>query len=373
MRVERAALDDLAGVHHGAAVAELGHDRQVVRDEDEREAEVPAEPVEQLQDLRLHHHVERRRGLVGDQHLRVAGERHRDRRPLAHPARELVRDSARPGPPGCRPPRAARPSEPGLPPPWRVSWSSIASTICVADRAHGVERVHRTLEDDRDVHPAVRPHRLLAAGEDVILPRAGRAPETLAFGGSRPIIASAVVVLPQPDSPTSPRRSPGSSERFDALHGVQLAAAVEVEPDVQVLDLAAAARSQRVLPAADERTQPERARRQVRDAQPRVERVLERAADEAAGEDEERDQHARRDDRPPRSGGDRRPLERVLDDAAERDARSDRPGRGTPAQSRRRSRRRWSGRCSRSAAARPAAGRAGARSACGRPRAPGLA
>ena len=86
MAVERPALDDLTGIHHGAAVAELGHDRQVVRDEDEREAEVPAKRVEELQDLRLHHHVERRRGLVGDQHVRVAGQRHRDGRPLAHSA-----------------------------------------------------------------------------------------------------------------------------------------------------------------------------------------------------------------------------------------------------------------------------------------------
>ncbi len=47
------------------------------------------------QDLRLHHHVERGRRLVGEQHLRVAGERHRDRRALAHAAGELVRDSGR--------------------------------------------------------------------------------------------------------------------------------------------------------------------------------------------------------------------------------------------------------------------------------------
>src|ERR671936_295853 len=37
----------------------------------------------------------------------------------------------------------------------------------MTDRAHRVQSVHRPLEDDRDVHPAVRPHRLLATGEDV--------------------------------------------------------------------------------------------------------------------------------------------------------------------------------------------------------------
>ena len=39
-RVGRAPLDDLARIHDGRALADLGHDRQVVRDEDEREAEV---------------------------------------------------------------------------------------------------------------------------------------------------------------------------------------------------------------------------------------------------------------------------------------------------------------------------------------------
>src|SRR5690349_16888437 len=37
----------------------------------------------------------------------------------------------------------------------------------VADPAHRVQRVHRTLEDDRDVDPAMWPNRRLAAGEDV--------------------------------------------------------------------------------------------------------------------------------------------------------------------------------------------------------------
>ncbi len=43
------------------------------------------------QDLRLHHHVERRGGLVGDHQRRVACERHRDHHALLLAARELVR------------------------------------------------------------------------------------------------------------------------------------------------------------------------------------------------------------------------------------------------------------------------------------------
>ena len=47
--------------------------------------------LQQLEDLRLDRHVERGRRLVGDQELRLAGQRHRDHRALPHPAGELVR------------------------------------------------------------------------------------------------------------------------------------------------------------------------------------------------------------------------------------------------------------------------------------------
>ncbi len=54
------------------------------------------ERLQQLQDLRLHHHVQRRRRLVGDHQLRIARERHRDHHALLLPAGELVREVARP-------------------------------------------------------------------------------------------------------------------------------------------------------------------------------------------------------------------------------------------------------------------------------------
>ena len=47
--------------------------------------------LEQLEDLRLDGHVERGGRLVGDQQPRLAGQRHRDQRPLPHAAGELVR------------------------------------------------------------------------------------------------------------------------------------------------------------------------------------------------------------------------------------------------------------------------------------------
>ena len=104
-----ALLGDPPRVHDQGLVARLGDHRQVVGDQDQRQPEVPAQLLEQLQDLRLDHDVERGRRLVADHDRRVAGERHRDHRALAHPAGQLVRVGVAPASSGSRRGRAARP------------------------------------------------------------------------------------------------------------------------------------------------------------------------------------------------------------------------------------------------------------------------
>ena len=90
--VAAARLDDAARVEHGDPVGDRREDAEVVRDEDDREARLAPEPVEQADDPGLDGDVERGRRLVGDEQPRPAGERDGDRDPLAHPARELVRE-----------------------------------------------------------------------------------------------------------------------------------------------------------------------------------------------------------------------------------------------------------------------------------------
>ena len=122
---------------------------------------------QELQDLRLHHHVERGRRLVGEQHARVARERHRDRRALAHAAGELVREAARAlgaDADELEQLAAARVGGPAL----RLLVQLHRLDDLVADALHRVERVHRALEHHRDVAPAVRAHARLAAREDVL-------------------------------------------------------------------------------------------------------------------------------------------------------------------------------------------------------------
>ena len=89
-----------AGIHHHNALRHLGHHAKVVRDQHDRRAKPRLQLAHQVEDLQLDRHVQRRRRLVGDQQLRVAGQRHGDHHPLAHPARELVRILPHP-PPGA--------------------------------------------------------------------------------------------------------------------------------------------------------------------------------------------------------------------------------------------------------------------------------
>ena len=65
----------------------------IVRDHDDRLAELAVEPVEQVEDLLRRRAVEVAGRLVGDDDRRVGDQRPRDRDALLLPAGELVRDS----------------------------------------------------------------------------------------------------------------------------------------------------------------------------------------------------------------------------------------------------------------------------------------
>ena len=126
-----------------------------MRDQHDRRAESLADVAHQVEDARLDRHVERRRRLVRDEHLRVAGERHRDHHALTHAAGELVRvlvdtrcgrgdaheveqlDRA----PVRRPSRHRE-----------VLLEHLGDLAADAERR--VERRHRLLEDERDLAPA---------------------------------------------------------------------------------------------------------------------------------------------------------------------------------------------------------------------------
>ncbi len=62
-------LDETARIHHRNALAGLRHHPHVVRDEDDRQAKLPAQFGQELEDLVLHRHVERRRRLIRQDNL----------------------------------------------------------------------------------------------------------------------------------------------------------------------------------------------------------------------------------------------------------------------------------------------------------------
>ena len=67
--VAGAGLHELAVVHHRDAVGEDVDDREVVADEQARELQLLLQLLQQLEEARLHRHVQRRGRLVGDEQL----------------------------------------------------------------------------------------------------------------------------------------------------------------------------------------------------------------------------------------------------------------------------------------------------------------
>ncbi len=84
-------LHQFTGIHDADAIAELHHQGEVVGDEQNGEVELFFQGINLLQDLPLHHHIERRGWFIHDQELGVERHGDGDHQPLAHAAGELVR------------------------------------------------------------------------------------------------------------------------------------------------------------------------------------------------------------------------------------------------------------------------------------------
>ncbi len=87
--LDRSGLHDLAAVHHGDPVGEVGDDAHVVGDQQDPGTGLGGEPAQQVEDLGLHRDVQCGGRLVGDQQGGVVGDGHRDDHALALPAGEL--------------------------------------------------------------------------------------------------------------------------------------------------------------------------------------------------------------------------------------------------------------------------------------------
>src|SRR5258708_6342399 len=165
----RRLLHDLRAVHHDHALRGLGDDAHVVRDQHDGHAELGLELVQQLEDLRLDGHVEGGGGLVGDQEVRVARQRHGDHDALAHAAGELVRILLH-APLGVRDVHELehldRLVHRVAPPEALMQADGLRDLL--AHREHGIQRGHRLLEDHRDLFATDLPHLRGGQAEEVL-------------------------------------------------------------------------------------------------------------------------------------------------------------------------------------------------------------
>ena len=195
-------------------VGHLGHDAQVVRDHDRRPSELALEPLDQLEDLRLDGHVQRRRRLVGDQQLAA-----RWPAPSRSSRAGACRPRTRAG--SCR----ARCAASGMPTSSSISTARSRAAPSSSRRcASGTPR--------RSACPPCRrgaattagpgrssPRRCRAARAAVARPSRGRPRRRTAPGRPgvalrarvRPITVRPVTLLPEPDSPTIPSVRPSST------------------------------------------------------------------------------------------------------------------------------------------------------------------
>jgi hypothetical protein len=153
--LQRADLREPAGVEDDQPVAELGRQREVVRDQQDRHTRALAKLAEELDDLVLRRHVEPGGRLVRDQEPRLRRERDRDHDPLREPARELVRIRAQALLGLCD--VHAREQADRLRARFGLAHPPLEPQHLrdlLADADHGVQRLARILEDHRDLAAA---------------------------------------------------------------------------------------------------------------------------------------------------------------------------------------------------------------------------
>src|SRR5690606_35064648 len=151
-------LDDLALAHDRDAVADLQQQRKVVSDEDHREAELFTQLRDLAKDLALDEDIQCRRRLVHHHQLRAKRQRHRDHHALAHTAGELMGERADALRSDLHDLEQLDRLGPTLPSVefWPMDLEYVLQLP--ADCGNRVQRVHRTLEDHRDLVPPEAAH-----------------------------------------------------------------------------------------------------------------------------------------------------------------------------------------------------------------------
>ena len=152
-------FDQFAGVHDADAVRHFGDDAEIVGDQQHAHAALALQLRQQVENLRLDGDVERRRRLVGDQQVGLAGQRDGDHHALLHAAGKLEGIFVEP-PLGVGDADLAQQFQHALA-------GRLAAQVAMAvehfadlhaDGQHRVEAGRRLLEDHRDARAAHLAH-----------------------------------------------------------------------------------------------------------------------------------------------------------------------------------------------------------------------
>ncbi len=198
----RPLLDDPAEIHHRDPVAEPAHDGEIVRDEDQRQADSFFQVEEEVDHLSLDRDVERGDAFVGDDEARLDRQRPGDADTLALAARKRRRT------PVCqRRIEADHPQKLGdagpVPPRGALPWTRRTS-------ARVSPTVRRGLSEFAGSWNTMAVRRR-SAFRSARRPSETASPSSTTWPpeiGSRPRSARPSVDLPDPDSPTIPIVSP---------------------------------------------------------------------------------------------------------------------------------------------------------------------
>ena len=168
-RVVVRVFDDLGRIHHRDGVRRFGDDGQIVRNQQNAQAGVGLDFLEQVQDLRLDGDVEGGGRLVGDQQPRIAAQGHGDHDPLPHAAGHLVRILVEPlGRLGDVDPGQHLDREFACLRCGRAAVKLDRLDNLVAAGEHGIEAGHRLLEDDGNLGTAHLPQGLLLEADQLL-------------------------------------------------------------------------------------------------------------------------------------------------------------------------------------------------------------
>ncbi len=168
-RLAGVLLNDPAIVHHADPVGDPTHQVEIVTDQQDRHAQPSLQALQQLQEAFLHGDVESRGRFVGDQQLRLAGQRHGQHHPLPLAAGELVRIGLE---------QTSRLFQAGQfeqfqhPLAQRGATQATMQAQALADLAYDalqwIERGHRLLEHHADALPTNRQQCLRRQGEQFL-------------------------------------------------------------------------------------------------------------------------------------------------------------------------------------------------------------